>query len=207
MLLRCTQKFLTELRLKKSEIAESSGVLHPLDEWYAHVFFLYPRRKSAIFMHTKTGFCFFAFDRTRDQLNDIKGLFRKCLGRALFDEHYPAEVIKLFNDCQEDIRIGKTTDRSVVSLINRRVFELQCLSDFRPDDRRLFDEHLAGLNFRREITLKDSRYQIERMRDLLAGLAELRGVEIPPAQKKHEVLEAFFETIRRDRHFNVPVRN
>ncbi|MBI3601506.1 MAG: hypothetical protein HY209_01220 [Candidatus Omnitrophica bacterium] len=199
MLLRCTQKFLTELRLKKKEIAESCGVLHPLDEWYAHIFFLYPRRKSAIFMHAKTGFCFFAFDRTRDQLNDIKGLFGKCLGRALFDEHYPASVIKLFNEHLENIQIGRTIDRKIVSLVNRRLFELGCTGDYHPDDRRVHDEFLAGLDFRRELTLKDSRYPIERMRDLLAGLDELRGVEIPPAKEKHEVLEAFFETLRRNR--------
>lgn len=199
MLLRCTQKFLTELRLKKSEIIESSQVQHPLDEWYAHVFFLYPRRKCAIFMHSRTRFCFFAFDRTRDQLNDIRGLFRKCLGRALFDEHYPAPVIKLFNERLEKIQIGLTIDRKIVSLINRRIFELNCLGDYHPNDRRLQDEFLAGLDFRREITLKDSRYPIERMHDLLVGLEELRGVQISPPQKKHEVLEAFFETIRRDR--------
>lgn len=63
MLLRCTQKFLTELRYKKSEIIEPSAALHPLDEWYAHIFYLYPRRKCAIFMHARTKFCFFAYDR------------------------------------------------------------------------------------------------------------------------------------------------
>jgi hypothetical protein len=199
MLLRCTQKFLTELRLNKTEITESSGVLHPLDEWYAHIFFLYPRRKSAIFMHVKSGFCFFAFDRTRDQLNDITDLFRKCLGRALFDENYPAAVIKLFNDRLENIQIGWTIDRKIVSLINRRVWELGYLGGYFPEDRRVHDEFLAGLDFRRELTLKDSRYLIERMRDLLAGLDELKGVDIPPAQMKHEVLEAFFATIRQDR--------
>ncbi len=202
MLLRGTQKFLTELRIKKSEIAEASEALDPLDEWYAHVFFLYPRRKSAIFMHASTGFCFFAFDRTRDQLNDIKGLFRKCLGRALFDEYYPAQVIKLFNERLENIQIGRTVDRKIVSLINRRIFELQCLGDYHPDDRRVHDEHLAGLDFRRELTLRDSRYPIERMQDLLENLD---GVEMPLVQRKHEVLEAFLDTLRRERRANVPV--
>ncbi len=205
MLLRCTQKFLTELRLKKTDIKVQSQAVHPLDEWYAHVFFLYPRRKSAIFMHADTGFCFFAFDQTREQLNDIKGLFRKGLGRALFDEHYPASVITLFNMRLEDVQIGRTIDRKIVSLINRRIFELGCLADYRSDDRRIHDAFLAGLDFRREITLKDSRYPIERMRDLLAGLDELNGVEIPPAQKKHEVLEAFFEALKLDRHINASV--
>lgn len=195
MFLRCTQKFLTELRLKKSEITESTQIFHPLDEWYAHVFYLYPRRKSAVFIHANTGFCFFAFDRNRDELNDLKGLFRKCLGRALFDEHYPASVIKLFNERLEDIQIGKTTDRSIVSLINRRLFELNYLGDYDPNDRRVHDEFLAGLDFRRELTLKDSRYPIERMRALLVSLDELKGVEIPPAQTKHDVLEAYLKTL------------
>ncbi|MBF0570807.1 MAG: hypothetical protein HQL12_02935 [Candidatus Omnitrophica bacterium] len=207
MLLRCTQKFLTELRLKKSEIAELPGVLHPLDEWYAHVFFLYPRRKCAIFMHANTGFCFFAFDRTRNQLNDIRGLFRKCLGRALFDEHYPGSVIKLFNERLEDIKIGQTIDRKIVSLINRRLWELGYMSDYSPDDQRVHDEFLAGLDFRREITLKDYRYPIERMRDLLADLEELKGTEIPMAKKKHEVLEAFFETLRQGRQLEKNMTN
>jgi hypothetical protein len=136
---------------------------------------------------------------------NIKGLFRKCLGRALFDEHYSAQVIKLFNDRLENIQIGRTGDRKIVSLINRRVFELQCLGDYHPDDRRVHDEHLAGLDFRRELTLRDSRYPIERMQDLLANLDELSGVEMPPVQRKHEVLEAFLDTLRRERRANVPV--
>jgi hypothetical protein len=73
------------------------------------------------------------------------------------------------------------------------------MGDYSPNDRRVHDEYLAGLDFRRELTLKDSRYPIERMRDLLANLDELKGVEIPLAQKKHEALETFFETLRRDR--------
>ena len=183
MLLRCSQKFLTELRLKKSQMAEGAQVLHPLDEWCAHVFYLYPRRKCAIFMHTTTGFCFFAFDRTRDQLNDINDLFKRSLGRALFDEEYPAPVLKLFNERLQDIQIGRTVDRSIVSLINRRVLELQCIGDYHPDDRLIHDEYLAGLDFRRMLTLRDYRYPIERMRDLLSNLKELKGVEIPLARK------------------------
>jgi hypothetical protein len=73
MILRCTQKFLKELRLKKSDIASYLQVEHPLDEWYAHVFTLYPRRKCAIFMHAKTKFCFYAYDKSRKQLNDDVG--------------------------------------------------------------------------------------------------------------------------------------
>jgi len=85
MHLFCTQKFLTELRLKKTEVQEISHSDHPLDNWYAHLFFLYPRRKCAIFMDARTKFCFVAYDRNRQQLSDIRAIFCKGLGRALFD--------------------------------------------------------------------------------------------------------------------------
>lgn len=111
MILRCTQKFLTELRLKKTDMVVLLPAVHPLDEWYAHVFTLYPRRKCAVFAHSKTMFCFFALDVKRKDLNNIAILFRQRLRKALFDEHYPAEVIKLFNDRAREIRVSTTTNR------------------------------------------------------------------------------------------------
>ena len=134
MFLRCTKKFLTELRLKKSGILEPAVAAHPLDEWYAHIFYLYPRRKCAIFMHAKTKFCFFAYDRNRQQLTDIKELFRKGLGKALFDEHYSAPIIKLFNQQLEDVRIGLAKDRRILGFINQRVREMKFMADFYPSE-------------------------------------------------------------------------
>ena len=77
MLLRCTQKFLTELRLKKADITVYPKAIHPLDEWYAHVFTLYPRRKCAVFVHAGTMFSFFALDVKRDDLNSIGTFFTR----------------------------------------------------------------------------------------------------------------------------------
>ena len=166
MLLRCTQKFFTELRLKKSEVIEPAAVIHSLDEWYAHIFYLYPRRKCAIFMHARSKFCFFAYDRSRDQLNDIKGLFRKGLGRALFDEHYPAPVIKLFNDRLEDIQIGLAQDRRILGFINQRIRDMKLKADYYPEDRRIHDEVLAGLDARRYPMVREKQsYAIDQMRD------------------------------------------
>jgi len=202
MFLRCSQKFLTELRLKKSDLIEPLNVLHPFDEWYGHVFFLYPRRKCAIFMHAQTGFCFFAFDRSRDQLNDINGLFRKCLGRALFEEHYPAAVIKLFNERLENVQVGRTVDRRVISQINQRLLELGYAPEHNAYDQLMNNESLAGLCLRRIATLKDFRRPIERMRDILIALNEFKSVEIPSAKDEHPLLEAYFETVRRERSVN-----
>ncbi len=200
MLLRCTQKFLTELRIKKSTLTQSPAVVHPLDEWYAHIFFLYPRRKCAIFMHAQSKFCFFAYDRNREQLNDVKGLFRKNLGRALFDEHYPASVIKLFNDRLGDIQVDLAQDRRVLGFINQRVKELKILGDYRPDDRRIKDEMLAGLDFRRTPMVKERlSYAVDQMREVLLACPELQGVAIPPPEHRPEALERFFQALLAER--------
>ena len=195
MLLRCTQKFLTELRQKKSEITEPSADTHPLDEWYAHIFYLYPRRKCAVFMHARTKFCFWAYDRNREELNDIKALFRKGLGRALFDEHYPAPVIKLFNDRLEDIQIGLAKDRKVLGFINQRVLDYKFIADDDQGDARIHDEMLAGLESRRNPMAAGSKcyYAIDQMRDLLMECLELKGVHIAPADHRHDVLEQFYK--------------
>lgn len=200
MLLRCTQKYLTELRLKKSEIIEPLNALHPLDEWYAHLFYLYPRRKCAIFMHAKTRFCFFAYNRNRAQLGDIKELFRNGLGRALFDEHYPAPVIRLFNDRLESINIGRAKDRRILGFMNQRAKEMKFMADYYPEDRRIHDEALAGLDSRRNPMVKEKpSLAIEQLKAVLSGCPELGGVEISPAGYKHEELEKFFETLHAER--------
>ena len=202
MFLRCTQKFLTELRLKKADIVEPSTDIHPLDEWYAHIFCLYPRRKCAIFMHARTKFCFFAYDRNRKELNDIKGLFRKVLGRALFDEHYPAPVIKLFNDRLENIQIGQAKDRKVLGFINQRVLDYKFIADNDQSDARIRDEMLAGLESRRNPMAAGSKcyYAIDQMRDLLMECPELKGVQIAPADHRHDVLEQFYNGLHAERY-------
>ncbi len=207
MLLRCTQKFLTELRLKKSEVAESFTDSHPLDEWYAHIFYLYPRRKCAVFMHARTKFCFWAYDKSRDELNDIKGLFRKGLGRALFDEHYPAPVIKLFNDRLENIQIGLAKDRKVLGFINQRVLDYKFIADDDQGDARIHDEMLAGLESRRNPMVAGSKcfYAVDQMRDLLMECPELKGVSLPPADHRHDILEQFYKGLLAERSGFTPV--
>ena len=201
MFLRCTKKFLTELRIKKSEVLEPAVAAHPLDEWYAHIFYLYPRRKCAIFMHAKTKFCFFAYDRNRQQLADIKELFRKGLGKALFDEHYSALIIKLFNERLDDVRIGLAQDRRILGFINQRVREMKFMADFYPEDRRIHDETLAGLASRRNPMVKEKpSLAIEQMKEVLSSCPELEGAEISPAGWEHVELEKFYRTLLEDRN-------
>ncbi|MBF0595200.1 MAG: hypothetical protein HQL22_09555 [Candidatus Omnitrophica bacterium] len=179
MLLRCTQKFLTELRLKKADIKVYPQAEHSLDEWYAHVFYLYPRRKCAVFAHSKMTFCFFALDVTRDDLNDLGGIFRKRLAKALFDEHYPAEVIKLFNERMTKIHVTTTLDRVVIGTVNQMVRELTYRGN--ESERTMYrNEAVLGAYYRRGCFMAfRGGAPLNQLRDVLVGLEELKGVEIP----------------------------
>lgn len=196
MILYCTKKFLAELRLKKPDITQPPESMHPLDEWYAHVFILYPRRKCAIFMHAGTKFCFVVFDRNREQLNNLKGIFHKGFGRALFDEHYPEPVIRLFNARMDHIQFGISQDRSILGFINQRVLDLQFIADGDPQDRRVSDESIAGMHLRRiPMVTEKASFAVEQMQEVLSRCEELRGVELNPAGYKHEELERFYDSL------------
>ncbi len=168
MILRCTQKFLKELRLKKADIAVYPQAEDPLDEWYAHVFTLYPRRKCAVFAHVRTMFCFFAFDVKRDALDNIGVFFCQRLGSALFDEHYPEEVIRLFNNRMREIRITATADRVTVGFINRMIWEIQYSAKEIPEAEKLRDEYSLGMHYRRGIFMALPHIPVKVMRDMLA---------------------------------------
>ena len=186
MILRCTQKFLTELRLKKADTAAQPPATHPLDEWYAHVFTLYPRRKCAVFAHSKTMFCFFALDLKRKDLDNIAVLFRQRLGKALFDEHYPAEVIKFFNDRMREIRIATTTDRMIIGFINRMVQEIQWHARESSDSRDSENEFVLGARYRRGVYMALPHEPVRLMRDILLNCEELKGVSVPESLNREE---------------------
>ncbi len=178
MLLRCTQKFLTELRLKKTDITPYPKAEHPLDEWYAHVFTLYPRRKCTVFVHAGTMFCFFVLDVKRADLHAISGIFRQGLGEALFDEHYPEPVIKLFNERMKEIRVTSTLDRVVIGTINRMILDLQYFGN-EADCLKIRNKSVLGAYFRRGSYLAFPEGPLKTMRNILLDLDELKGEMIP----------------------------
>ncbi len=178
MLLRCTQKFLTELRLKRTDITPYPKANHPLDEWYGHVFTLYPRRKCAIFVHAGTMFSFFALDIKREDLNAIGTIFYQRLGRALLDEHYPETVIKVFNERMKEIHVTSTLDRVVIGTINRMVLDLRFFGD--ETERTMFrNESVMGAYFRRGSYMAFPGHPLGLMRNILLEMDELKREEIP----------------------------
>ena len=178
MLLRCTQKFLTELHLNKNDITIYPKAAHPLDEWYAHVFTLYPRRKCVVFAHVGTMFSFFALGVNRASINAIGTIFRQRLNRALLDECYPPVVINLLNERIKEIRITSTLDRVMIGTINRLVLELQFSGN--ESERTMFrNEAVMGSYSRRGCYMAFPGNPLNRMRNILSQLEELKGLELP----------------------------
>jgi hypothetical protein len=143
------------------------------------VFYLYPRRKCAVFVHAKTMFSFFALDVKREDINAIGAIFRQRLGKALFDEQYPVMVIKLFNDRMREIRIAVTVDRVVIGTINRLIQDLQFAVEEFPESVNVRNEAFMGAHFRRGVYLAFSGSPLKMMRDILKDCEELKGIEMP----------------------------
>ncbi len=188
MFLRCTQKFLAELRLKKNDITPYPKAAHPLDEWYAHALTLYPRRKCVVFAHAGTMFSFFALDIKRDDLSSLGTFFCTRLAKALFDENYPQAVIEIFNKHVKEMRVTSTIDRVMIGTINRMVLDLRFFGD--ESERTMFrNEAVMGAHFRRGSYLAFPGSPMNNMRDMLLRLEELQGVEIP-APMSDEMISA-----------------
>ena len=118
----------------------------------------------------------------------------EALTREEKEALHPAPVIKLFNDRLEDVQIGPALDRRVLGFINQRVQELKYMADYCPQDRRVHDEMIAGLALRRTPMVKEKlSYSVDQMRGLLSSCPELKEVELPPVDHKHEELEKFFK--------------
>ncbi|MDE2222996.1 MAG: hypothetical protein KGK03_07990, partial [Candidatus Omnitrophica bacterium] len=182
-------KLLTELRLKKADITIQPQSAHPLDEWYGHVFTLYPRRKCVVFAHAGTMFCFFAMDVSREDINSIEAIFRQRLRKALYDEHYPAEVIGIFNERMKEIRVTSTLDRVMIGTINRMVIDL---GYFEGSDRRMMkNEAIMGAYFRRGCYLAFRGGPLKNMRDVLAQLNEIKGMELPAPLSDESISQHF----------------
>ena len=177
MLLRGTQKFLKELGLKKIDVTRYPKQEHPLDEWYAHFFTLYPRRKCVVFAHAGTMFSFFALDVKKADLANLGVFFCKRLSKALNDENYPSKVIEVFISRAKEIRITSTIDRVMIGTVNRIVLDLGFFGE--ETERTMFrNESVMGAYFRRGSYMAFPGWPLQRMRNILLGLDELQGTEI-----------------------------
>ena len=164
MLLRCTHRLLKELSLSRLDIINFTGEVHPLDEWYAHIFFI-RRRKCIMFTNAKSRFSFVVKDVTRERLKSLNDIFRKGLCKALYEEDYSAETIKMFNDRIKSIQLALTIDRSVLGTMNQFIKDFSYM--YTREDRK-YDDAELGRELRRIPVIKHG-FPDKKMGDLLAS--------------------------------------
>ncbi|MCK5581554.1 MAG: hypothetical protein KAJ18_09825 [Candidatus Omnitrophica bacterium] len=126
LILRCTGKVLKEIGVSKSALEDVRGNNHPLQEWYVNLFY-FNRKKCLLFANAATLFSFVVYGVSRSEIRDIEGLFRKRLSKALYDEDFKSDQMKLVSDKLGTFILAKTVSRSVLASMNDRTSHYEFL--------------------------------------------------------------------------------
>ncbi len=128
MTLRCTAKLLKEMGIAKTALVEKISNESALDEWYAHLFFL-ARRKCVLFAHARTYYGFVAYGLKREDIRNLKDVFRKNLGYRLYEDGFSPEAIKKAIAAADTVVYGRATDRHVLSTMGQMIYEFGACLD------------------------------------------------------------------------------
>ena len=115
-IIRCTKRLLDELGLRISDLPDEGPVEGLLGEWYCNLR-RFDRRKVLLFTHPDTLFSFWVPGIKKADLEDFGMLFFTHLAKNLAHEGFPEPVIRRAIETDE-IRIGKTSSRSVLGSMN-----------------------------------------------------------------------------------------
>ena len=118
-----------------------------------------------MFMNAKTRFSFVVIDVTREQLKSIEDIFRKGLSKALYEEDYSADTIKMFNDRIKSLQLALTIDRSVLGSINQFIMDFSYM--YTREDKK-YDDAELGRQLRRTPVIKYG-FPDKKMEELLSS--------------------------------------
>jgi len=121
-ILRCTQKLLSELKLKPSDSMQQPS---ELSSWHAN-FLRIDRRKCILFTHDTTLYSFFVPGLKKPDFKNIREVFRQSLFKSLIAENLPQKHIEIFLEDIREIEISKTNNRSVLGSMNDLTFQVRC---------------------------------------------------------------------------------
>jgi hypothetical protein len=120
-ILRCTQKLLSELKLKPSDSMQQPS---ELSSWHANLLRI-DRRKCVLFTHDTTLYSFFVPGLKKPDFNNICEVFRQNLFKSLMAENLSQKHIEIFLDDIREIEIYKTNNRSVLGSMNDLTSQLK----------------------------------------------------------------------------------
>jgi len=121
-ILRCTQKLLSELKLKPSDSMQQPS---ELSSWHANLLRI-DRRKCVLFTHDTTLYSFFVPGLKKPDFKGFREVFRQNLFKSLMAENFSQKHIEIFLDDIREIEISKTNNRSVLGSMNDLTFQVRC---------------------------------------------------------------------------------
>ncbi len=120
-IIRCTQKLLKEMGLKKGDLAVSEPRFSFLGSWHANLIHI-DKRKCVIFVNDKTLFNFIAPDVTRAEIKNLNILFTEYLICVLSEEGIADAVKEKITEEYREINYSGTNSRSVLGSMNDLAF-------------------------------------------------------------------------------------
>ena len=126
MILRCTQKLLSELKIKPA-VVES-----PADSfwsWHANMFYI-ERRKCVLITNDKTLFSLFIPSLKKPDFQSFHFMFGQFLFKNMLYEKIPQKQIETVLDQCHETDYGKTNNRSVLGSMNDQRFQLECIIQY-----------------------------------------------------------------------------
>ena len=114
MIIRCTQKLLSELKIKPAVVESTTDSFWC---WHANMFYI-ERRKCVLVTNDKTLFCLFIPSLKKPDFQSFHYVFGQFLFKNLLYEQISQNQIEtVLDECQE-IQYGKTNSRSVLGSMN-----------------------------------------------------------------------------------------
>ena len=120
-LIRCTQKLLKEMGVKKAGLKISDPVLSYLGSWHANLLHI-DGKKCVLFVNDKTLFNFLAPNVKRQEIKNLSHLFNEHLIYALSSENLTDETKEKIINEYKDINYATTNNKKVIGSMNDLAF-------------------------------------------------------------------------------------
>jgi hypothetical protein len=121
MLIRCTQKLLTELKIKPADVESPADSFW---SWHANMFYI-ERRKCVLITNDTTLFSLFIPSLKKPDFQSFHYLFGQYLFKNMLYEQIPQNQIETVLDQCQKIDYGKTSNRSVLGSMNDQRYQLE----------------------------------------------------------------------------------
>jgi hypothetical protein len=124
-IIHCTQKLLKQLNRDITPADKTPANSEGLGNWYANLLW-FNRKKCILFTNEKTLYTFLIPKVVKKNFGEIEGEFLTHLSYNLQKEGISLEVISKVQQEYSEIGFAKTTNRSVLSSMNKLAYLCEC---------------------------------------------------------------------------------